>query len=144
MHKVVYQSPNGLSIENIGINKLKEYIIDQFPEYLYQGNGGASLDFYDGEIHNKSLLILPNEEYGIYLKYLVLENGKVKETWLSLEDRLNLNETAECSDEWFASIGLFLPKEKAWLAIEEFYLIGERTNKIEWLDPDEIPEGGNY
>lgn len=144
MKRVVYVAPDGSSIENPELTELKDYILNRFPEYWHQGNGGATIDFYDENGGQRSLLILPNDEHGIYLKYIIEENGNIKETWLSLEDPEKLDETAECSDEWYASIGLFLPKEKAWLVVEEFCKTGERTDKIQWIDSADIPEGGNY
>lgn len=143
MHRIVFQTPDGIEIENPEIRQLMEYIIDEFPEYWHQGNGGGILDFEDEtKGRRRRLLILPNDEFGIYLQYIKKDNNE--ETWLSLCNGLELKITAECGEELYASIGLFLPKERAWLAIEEFCKTGERTDKIDWISPSEIPEEGNW
>jgi hypothetical protein len=142
VHRIVFQSPSGLEIENPEMKQLMGYIIEQFPQYWHQGHGGGIVDFYDGNNRHLRLLILPHDEYGIYLQYV--KKGINEETWLSLFDHMKLNTTAECGDELYASIGLFLPKEKAWLAVEEFCKTGERTEKIDWVSPSDIPEGGNW
>jgi hypothetical protein len=85
------------------------------------------------------MLILPNEKYGYYLHYL----DKAGNAWLSLHDPAKLRETAECADEWYASIGLFLPKDLAWIAVKEFIETGERSSEIKWIKPADLPEGGN-
>ena len=77
--------------------------------------------------------MLPSEQNGFYLKY----SDEAKQVWLSLEDPGKLTEVVECADEWYASVGLFLPKEKAWLAIKEFCQTGNRTDEITWIDPAE-------
>lgn len=41
--------------------------------------------------------------------------------------------------------GLFIPKETAWKGIEHFVLTkGGLYEGMDWLDPDEIPEDGNW
>lgn len=71
-----------------------------------------------------------------------LESGQ--EEWLSLEDSSALNQSVECSDEWYASIGLFLPIERAWIAIKEFLVFGAKTDLINWINSDEMPDDGNW
>ena len=77
----------------------------------------------------------------IYLQYL--DNVK-HEIWLSLENVKKLNEVAETADEIYASIGLFLPIEVAWEGIKDFLLTGKRSEKIKWVEPNIIPENGNF
>jgi hypothetical protein len=86
------------------------------------------------------MLILPNDEHGFYLKFLD-ENG---DEWFSLENRDRMAEWAECCDEWYASIGLFVPRQKAWIATKEFCLTGKRTEEIAWITPEEMPAGSNW
>lgn len=142
--KIIYESPKGIIIENPNIDELKCAMINNFPEYWHQGNGSATIDFHDEEKGHLSLLVLPNDEYGIYLKYLKLVNGRVQGEWLSIEDDQRLSETVESSDEWYASIGLFLPKEKAWLAIENFLKTGEMSEEIKWISSEDMPEDSNW
>lgn len=138
MVRVVFKEPSGSKTENPSIDHLRQLILAPPDDYWRRGTGGATLEYID-EFSNNKMLILPNELLGYYLKYI---NGSEYE-WISLEDPSKLSEVAECADEWFASIGLFLPKQKAWIAIEEFCRTGARTNQIDWITPSDLPEGGN-
>ena len=143
MYNIVYTSPQGDELECPDLELLQEYILQPPEKYWIQGSGDASLSFKE-KLKETSLLILPNESYGFYLKFLVSENNRIANTWLSLNDPLLLDRVIECSEEWYASIGLFLPPNKAWWAIEEFCKTGIRTDKVQWITPDDIPEGGNW
>lgn len=140
--RIVFQAPNGLEIENPELYQLMKNMIHEFPEYWQQGNGNGILDFDDENKGRRRLLILPNAEFGIYLQYIKKDDPK--ETLLSLFNARELNRTAECGEKLYASIGLFLPKEQAWLAIEEFCKTGEKTDQIDWISPGAIPEEGNW
>lgn len=142
--KIVFESPTGTISENPNIDNLRQSMIYSFPDYWHQGNGTATIDYFDDEKGQRSLLIFPNDEHGIYLKYLVMENRRVKEEWLSLENPLTLNEFVESSEEWFSSIGLFMSLEKAWIAISEFLVSGERTEMINWINSEDMPEDSNW
>ena len=63
--------------------------------------------------------------------------------WLSLGDRSRLSEVV-CPDDWKVSAGLFVPTDKAWLVIRQFCESGTRSNDIEWITPDDMPDDGNY
>ncbi|MNN93694.1 hypothetical protein D3C81_2121920 [compost metagenome] len=73
-----------------------------------------------------------------------MENRRVRAEWLSLENELRLNQFVESSDEWYASIGLFMPVEKAWIAISEFLISGEKTDLINWINSEDMPKDGNW
>ncbi|MDR9856638.1 hypothetical protein RJP21_23835 [Paenibacillus sp. VCA1] len=146
MNRVIYQAPNGSEIVLHDLLELKTHVVEEFPDYWHEGHGGGIISWYDDERCTRQLLILPNDDYRVYLQYIdKRKNEKSYETWLSLQDSENLGEeTAEYSDELYASIGLFLPVEKAWLAIEEFCETGERTDKIEWIEDTEMPEDSQF
>lgn len=145
MNKVVYQAPNGSEFILHDLVELKNHVLNEFPDYWHEGHGGGIISWLDDEKCTRQLLILPNDDYGIYLQYIdKRKNEKSYETWLSLQDSNNLSEeTAEYSDELYASIGLFLPVGKAWLAIEEFCETGE-TDKIDWIEETAMPEDSNF
>ncbi|GIO31560.1 MULTISPECIES: hypothetical protein [Paenibacillus] len=77
--KIVFESSNGSIIENPNMDYLRENMIDNSPDYWHQGNGTATIDIYDDKKGGRSLLIFPNAEHGIYLKYLIIENRRVRE-----------------------------------------------------------------
>lgn len=76
--------------------------------------------------------------YGIYLRH---ESNAVK---LSVFDKSKLNEIVWTKDVCDFSMGLFLPPELAWKGIKEFLKTGTASTEIEWISPNDIPEGGNY
>jgi len=39
---------------------------------------------------------------------------------------------------------LFLPLEKAWVAIYDFLLTGDRSIQIDWTKPELMPEDSNW
>jgi len=84
------------------------------------------------------MTLIHDRDLGYYLQY-----GPPKDTWLSLGDRRLLSEVV-CPDDWKAAAGLFIPADKAWLAISEFCRSGERSNAIEWMRPSEVPDDGNW
>jgi hypothetical protein len=136
---LVFNPPNGESIEDPNLLDLEKLIVDLPKDYWLEGSGDATL-YYRGQNGTTALIVMPNFDFGIYVQF-VAENG---DKWLSLADRNRLNEVTEAAEEWYASIGLFLPPQKAWLAVKDFCLIGQRTTEIEWITPTEIPEGGNW
>ena len=112
-------------------------------DYWRRGNGGGLFEFSGGVRH--ALLVFPATDYGVYLKWHELDvSGKHLETWLSAGNLEDLATVVDCADEWWCSRGLFVPREKAWMAVEAFIGSGERSKVIQWLKPEEIPEGGNW
>ena len=138
MAEVVFHDPAGNRTNQTSPDDLQP-LVDGWPSaYGEQDSGDAAIQFREGG-SEKALLILPNRPHGLYLKYI-----EGDDEWLSLEDRELLDQVVECSDEWYASIGLFLPKEKAWLARREFCLSGCCADKIDWIHLLDLSEGGNY
>lgn len=142
MGPIVYISPDGKVVRNPVVSTMQTLITNPPPGYWLSGCGAASIEFEDTASRH-CLLLLPNANYGIYLKYIVFKNGVASETWLSLQDCNMLTKVCECS-EWYASIGLFLPKDIAWLAIEEFLKTGKRSEEVNWIQPGEMPAEGNW
>jgi hypothetical protein len=138
LSKLTLIEPTGRRINDPSLDTVRQIILSPPAGYWYETIGVAALERYDGP-SKKRLMVLPSEQHGFYLKY----SDEAKQVWLSLEDPGKLTEVIECADKWYASVGLFLPKEKAWLAIKEFYETGNRSEEITWIDPAEIPEGGS-
>jgi len=141
MIKTEFHQPTGRVIENISITEMKKYILDEFEGYWRQGSGDGLINFFIDGANRYSMLIEPNEQYGIYLQYI---DNETDEHWLSLFDENVLNEVVETADEIYASIGLFLPIVRAWDAIKEFLMTGKRSELITWVKPDIIPADGNW
>ncbi len=136
MAKVLLRHPGGHRITDPCLKLLK---VDFFSdEYWYTGCGDALIEYSDGQ-NVKKLLILPNAENGLYLKY-VDEQGE----WLSLGNSEKLGEVTVCLDDWLASTGLFLSKADAWVAVHEFVRSGTRSSSVQWIEPAQIPADGNW
>ena len=63
---------------------------------------------------------------------------------MSLGNRSRLASVVECPSGWLASEGLFISPALAWKAVEQFLVDGSISNEIAWIEPGEIPEGGNW
>ena len=147
MAKILFGPPLGPPRELTDVSELKSAVLSYPCDYWLQGGGGASLETVGSDGTKKKLMILPHHNtgrIGIYLRYAIIVNNVHQENWLSLADRTKLDTVAECADEWYASVGLFLPPEAAWEGIEDFILTGEKSSRIEWIQPSELPEGGNW
>ena len=139
-----FEAPDGSIVENPNIEALRANMIDNFPDYWYQGSGDAMICCYNNDKSESSLLILPSAEHGIYLQYVTKENGMVKAAWVSMENPSNLAAWTECAYEWYASVGLFMPLEKAWSGIKYYLETGECSPEIDWIRPSEMPEESNW
>ena len=139
-----FHAPDGPIVENPNIETLRTNMIDNFPDYWYQGSGDAMICCYNDDKLESTILIFPSEEHGIYLRYLTQENGRVKANWVSMENTSNLATLTECSDEWYVSVGLFMPLEKAWSGIKYYLETGERSPEIDWIRPSELPDESNW
>ncbi|MEO0413548.1 MAG: hypothetical protein AAF226_01195 [Verrucomicrobiota bacterium] len=118
--------------------------VKSFPSaYWQEGNGGALLTLQSiGE--KVSLTLLTNVQNGIYAQFCRERDNRIIETWLSLGDPERLTETAEGAEEYFVSAGLFLQPDQAALCVEDFAKTGDRSSRIQWISPSEIPPEGNY
>ncbi len=140
MMRLSFQPPSGRVMVNPDLNDIRSLIVSPPPEYWLSGSGGATFTAQDGGKSEIRMLVLPNMDYGYYLKYIDCDGG----TWLSLSDSTRLTVVTTCGDQWYASIGLFLPPETAWEVINEFCRTGQRSDRITWITPDEIPDDGNW
>ena len=103
---------------------------------------GIDYVFDTGRYH--PLIVIRHPELGYYLQFLGGE-GRFgpEDIWLSLGDRSRLGEVV-CPDDWQASAGLFVPLPLAWEAIRHFCTSGDRSAAIEWINPQDMPENGNW
>ena len=113
----------------------RRLILELPDEYWIRGNGQVQIHFL-GKNEENELLVSPNKEFGVSLK--IFGEGF---DWLSLHDRARLAEITTVSDDWLTSVGLFLPPDKAWVAIEEFCRTGERSRAVEWIKSNRHASG---
>jgi hypothetical protein len=137
--RLVFRDPTAKTEENPKLDVLHDLIVAPPPGYWDQGGGGAQLDYLT-DASKTSLMICRSSRYGISLRFYDEQDSP----WLSVEDEGKLLECTELYDEWYVSIGLFLPSGTAWLAVKEFCLTGQRSPKVQWMPASEIPDGGNW
>jgi hypothetical protein len=137
---VVFNDGNGVETEVNDLDYLKNRIIDQFEVFCSEGSGDGFIDYRDNG-HEVTLMIEPNPDYGIYLRFVDDEEGI---ELLSLSDKNNLSEVVEVNDDLYASLGLFVPIEEAWKAISDFVTTGRASDRIEWISVEDMPEDGNW
>lgn len=119
-------------------NSLKE-----LKQFLY--SNGVFMDCcgiieYSSESSILRLSIAANKEYGVYLGFSNSTNN-----YLSLANVNKLEETIDVwGDDLLVSIGLFIAPKIAWEGICEFITQGTMCKKIEWLNSENLPDGGNY
>ena len=136
---VSYEHPGGSVQTDPKLEELKHYIVDLPTEYWNSGSGNATLSHSNGAL----LLVLPNLQHGVYLKYF-RDRNRTDDVWLSLADPHALDRGVGCGEEWYASVGLFLSPRLAWSAVSDFCETGGMSDQIEWTRPSAIPEGGNW
>ncbi len=138
MPTVILEGPTYEQSEDPDPDFLRRIVVELPDDYWGRGYGGAILTF-TGKVAENQMIVQPNEEFGIYLK--VFGEGF---DWLSLADRSRLGEITTCCHDWEASVGLFLPPEAAWTAIEAFCRTGERSPAVEWVKSTDMPAESNW
>lgn len=133
-----YYSPMDEIITNIDTNIMYNDAIKNFKNYWSVNSSAAEIHCFEDKDLVASMIINVNLDYGIYLRYE--RNGNEK---LSVFDKNRLNEIILTTEICEASLGLFLPPSLAWKGIKEFLETGTASTEIEWISPDDIPEGGN-
>ena len=103
-----------------------------------QGHWGDALVRYDDGPLSREMIILSDLQLGYYFQY-ISDDGR----YLSVGDPSRLDEVV-CPDDWYASAGLFVSPDKAWLILVEFCKSGRRADAVEWITPADMPADGNW
>ena len=144
---LIIENPDGTVIENpdnTALDLLYGRICDLRDIFWNQGNGDMVVTHYYSPKKYYTLMIFPNNEYGIYLRYN-RGNEELGIEWLSLGDRYKLGEeVAEYSFEMYASTGFFISPDNACKAVKYFCDTNDRTPDIKWISCEEVPEECNY
>lgn len=144
MKQFIFRQPTGENILNPDPGFVASAMLSPPVGYWRQGSGDANIECWEDGINMSEIIIAENEQFGFYMRFYDNEEHCNPEPWLSLQDRSMLAVTAECCDEWFASVGLFVIPERAAKAVAEYIQTGLKPTSIEWIRPSEIPENGNY
>ena len=63
IRRTEFHQPTGDIIENINIDKMKKYVLDDFLTYWRQGSGDGFINYYVDELKKYTMMIGPNENY---------------------------------------------------------------------------------
>ena len=139
MKYTLYELPEGKTITNIDSNIVYNDVIKNFNNYCFSVSTACTeVQYYENNKLIASLFINVHINYGIYWRQ---ESNAGK---LAVCEKSKLNEIVWTKDVCDFSMGLFLPPELAWKGIKEFLKTGTASTEIEWISPNDIPEGGNY
>ena len=94
MRRIVLDTPEDTEeITSEDLARLRSEMIDDFAQYWKEGSGEGSIQIFENNQIQSTLMIEPGIELGrIYLHIIDKVNG---EDWLSVYDRENLEETIE-------------------------------------------------
>ncbi|MDE6670713.1 MAG: hypothetical protein K2K16_00800 [Ruminococcus sp.] len=135
-----FYPPTGKTIKNIDIQTMHKYIVENFKEYWSDGQG-AEIHYFEDDF-SATLSVSVNLNYGFYLNY---SNSNIDEAEkLSLSDINRIEDIIESTDGLEVSSGLFIPPVSAWEAIRTFLEKGKPSQKIQWIEPDNLPENSRF
>ena len=110
---------------------IKNGEIPDFVGYL------SSVDF-----PHHSICICSEKNLGFYIGITFEFDNTIH---LSLGDKNLLSEVVDVwGDGLYISKGLFIPVSLAWKALEECITSQTLCAEVNWITPDDIPEGGNF
>jgi hypothetical protein len=138
--------PDFQSVEE-RMNLLKNKIFELNDEFWCEDAGTVLITHYYDPRKYVELEICPNAEHGVYLRYRPGFLDSTVMEWLSVRDKKKLDDELmeiEYSNECYASVGLFLSSEQAWIAIDYFIKTKEKSPELDWIDSAEMPEDGNF
>lgn len=137
--QIQYWTQDGKNFSNATLNTLYESIFLNYNKDWLMGDSEAEINYIN---NNKSIagLKLIGTKKGIYIHYNGFNTEKI-----SLYDKNSLNKNIiVLIDEIKISSGLFLPIDLAWEVIKDFINNGKPSNKITWLEIDDIQKNINY
>lgn len=136
------------------IEELRPYFMaPKGKEWFYTGgndSGGLSLEGLDGTDdlpHGRGrkdirLSMWGNPELGVLLQYARYGGGVPRQDWFSKGDMRRIREWVRSLHDTPLPIGLFVPFDRAWLAVKEFMETeGKLPTSIEWVKNSDLPEG---
>ena len=133
---IIYQN------QEISEERILEMLSEEKAQtFSYVGDMLISFCSPDTREANSQLLIAYCEEWGYYMSYHEVTSGQ---EWLSLWDRERLDDVIEYDEDCFVSAGLFVPFEIAIEVISDYVWTGSRGNQIAWIEPEEVPDTGNW
>lgn len=86
-----------------------------------------------------------HEHHGFAFAYRSDEMiGSSRVVWVVLHDASRLAEHVDLGDEWFVSLGLFVPSPQAMSIVTQFKIDGQRSSHVDWVRSCELPDYATY
>ncbi len=136
------------------IDQLKPYFFTPPGEAWFDtgGNDSASikLEGIDGTEHMRlgfgrkdiHLYMWGNRGLGVLLQYARIGGGVPRQDWFSKGDMSKSRQWVRSLHDTPLPIGLFIPFDRAWLAVKEFMETeGKLPSSIEWIKNSDLPDG---
>lgn len=80
-------------------------------------------------------------ELGVLMQYARYGGGVPRQDWFSKGDMSRIREWVRSLHSTPLPVGLFIPFDRAWLAVKEFMETeGQMPTSIEWVNSTELPE----
>ncbi len=121
-------------------------------EWFYTGgndSGSLSLKGLDGTEHLPygngqkciELSMWGYSELGVLLQYARFGGGQPRQDWFSKGDMRRIRQWVRSLHGNPLPVGLFIPFDKAWLAVKEFMETeGQLPTSIEWVNSNDLPD----
>ncbi len=131
MSKLTFSAPSGEVLENPELSDIKKLILTKGERYWNTGSGDGGFDFYY-ETGNANLQLIFDKKWGFYLLY----RGADKKSYTSFGpgDFDHTVSPGVGGDPLLLPTKFFVPRERAWEAVEEFCKSGQKSAKITWMD----------
>ena len=131
---------NDRNLDAMSVEEIKEMLIDNFAT-TWTGSGPGDIDV-SGPLGDDyvGLGLEPNWELGYYLCYTVTDKNDHETNWVAVYDETKLENYVESLAMINAAIGLYFPPEVAWEAIKTFMETGKMSDKLKWVNIDDLPE----
>ena len=125
-------------IQDINIEDAKRCFINK-NLYNIWSTGDGGIEYYiDGkERYYLTIGLSTNTENEFMLEY---KDNEADGYWCSVGNFNTLDEWQEFGNDFYARRGTFLTPEETWLAVEDFLKTGQMSNKINWINADDLPE----
>lgn len=100
--------------------------------------------YLDGQ-ESRSLSIIASVESGFWLWYRIASGASGEVNAISCGSRSELNEQVPLGEDTLTLRGLFIEPSMAFNAVSDFISSeGQKSHRIDWITPDEIPEGHHW
>ena len=134
MPTLAFEDYNLKVIDNPLIDDLRQEI-RSLDRWFSSARNSGRLDYADGQ-RNESLTLVAHEQLGYCLCYSLMSDHEQ----VSVGDRDRLEEKTVMADGSWLAAGHFVSPDQAWIAIEEFCNTGNRSEKLDWIPVEELPD----